>query len=59
MAAERTRTKQLRHAQQRERRIERARAALDALQPGEWDEVMQHYCKACGGEPSCVCWNDE
>lgn len=49
----------LRLVQQSERRIERARAALTALQPGEWEDVMQHFCKSCGGEPGCQCWNDE
>jgi hypothetical protein len=39
-------------------RINAARAALQALQPGEWEEVMAHFCKSCGcNDPRCQCWN--
>jgi hypothetical protein len=41
-------------------RINAARAALQALQPGEWGEVMLNFCKDCGAnDPRCQCWNDE
>lgn len=41
-------------------RVERARAALADLQPGEWEDVMEHFCKSCGiADPHCQCWNDE
>lgn len=40
-------------------RVNLAIAALKALGPGEWEDVMQHFCHACGGESGCQCWNDE
>lgn len=44
----------------KEKRIARARAALEALQPGEYGDVMIHFCRACGDpDPHCQCWNDE
>lgn len=49
-----------RAAEKRKKRIERARHALEALQPGEYDDVMTNFCRACGdNDPRCQCWNDE
>jgi hypothetical protein len=30
-----------------------------ALTPEERMEIMLDYCRACGGQPDCVCWKDE
>ena len=47
-------------AEKRKKRIERARRALEALQPGEYDDVMTNFCRSCGdNDPHCQCWNDE
>lgn len=40
-------------------RVKKAREALAALQAGEWDEVMQHFCIGCGGAPDCSCMRDD
>lgn len=40
-------------------RIKRARTVLAELQDGEWDHVMQHFCRECGGAPDCYCMRDD
>lgn len=33
--------------------------ALDRLTKHERQAVFGQFCKHCGGEPGCQCWNDE
>ena len=47
-------------AERRQARIDHARRALEALQSGEWDDVMLPFCRHCGSsDTGCQCWNDE
>lgn len=56
----RAHVRRARDAEKRKKRIARARAALEALQPGEYDDVMRNFCRSCGdNDPHCQCWNDE
>lgn len=32
---------------------------LRLIDSDQWEEVMTHFCKMCGGQPGCQCWNDE
>lgn len=40
-------------------RVKRARTALAELQGDEFNDVMQHFCRWCGGEPRCSCMRDD
>jgi hypothetical protein len=39
--------------------LERLREQIELLTPEERLIVMEDWCRFCGGEKPCNCWNDE